>query len=129
MIKHIGIVTGLCLLFFGPLSCSNPDPVRPHHVPSGATFVYSGKTGTWQTCEIKSGSVFCQIFNEGGVVLFDEKFLPYDGMSITDSNELTISRDGLYPSPTRITLTNGRILLPRSQFEREKQLLDGFKPN
>ena len=101
-------------------------PSRPNRVPEDAVPVEGAKTTWWQICMISRDGrgVICQIYNNDGQVLYDEEFVAYDGNATVGSSELIVARKCRYAAPTRICLSNGRILIPRSRFEDEKALLD-----
>ena len=108
-------------------SCGHPyRPVRPSNVPADAVFVLGTKVGWWQQCEPGTSGqpVHCRIWNQGGLVLKDEPFLPYDGGPTPHADELKIVADPLFPGPDRIFLTNDRILLPESRFFELKRFVD-----
>jgi hypothetical protein len=119
----------LLIAFALLLSCActrKPDVVRPEGVSVNAIFVRGSKIGWWQQCTpAKAGQgVHCRIWNGAGLVLEDEEFLPYDGGSPAEAEELKISPDSTFPGPDRVFLTNGRILLPRSRFDELKIFVD-----
>ena len=60
-------------------------------VPLNATYVAGGKLGGWwqQCAPVDAGkAVHCFIWNGGGLVLYDEEFLPYDGGASPTAEEL-----------------------------------------
>jgi hypothetical protein len=111
-------------LLLGSACTHKPDVVRPESVSVGAIFVRGSKTGWWQQCTPADHGVHCRIWNEAGLVLEDEVFLPYDGGQPPEAEELKISPEPTFPGPDRIFLTNGRILLPRSRFDELKIFVD-----
>jgi hypothetical protein len=119
------LICAVALLFCS--ACTRrPDVVRPGSVSVDAVFVRGSKIGWWQQCTSAkpSRSVHCRIWNEAGLVLEDEEFLPYDGGAPITAEELKISADTAFPGPDRIYLTNGRVLLPQSRFEELKIFVD-----
>ena len=82
--------------------------------------------GWWERCsyEPKEDVNHCQIFNAGGRVLWDEVFLPYDGGKAAKDSELKIVSDSDIAGPQYVCLTNGRILIPKSDFENQKRAID-----
>ena len=115
------------LALFLHFSCGpNPNPVRPRGVPIDAVLIMSTKIGWWQHCAImaEGQGVQCRIWNGLGLILENEEFLPYDGKVTPRADELRISPDPTFPGPDRIFLTNGRVLLPKSRFERLKKFVD-----
>jgi hypothetical protein len=107
----------LCL--FG---CS--EPKRPTGVTPGATRVEGAKTGYWQTCSIGQGPrVHCTVWNDAGTVLKDETYLPLDEGPTPQEADLQIRAGEICSGPYQVCLTNGRILLPESQFDQLKVLM------
>lgn len=64
----------------------------------------------------------CQVFNAEGLIIYDEPFRPYDLGPVIATKDLVI--DPEHSDITRIYLRNGRVLLPSSDFDRHKALLD-----
>lgn len=107
------IVASMC-----GLSCSQRP--RPAAVTPAAVWVASAKTGYWQNCFLKgSNQVYCTVWNESGTVLMHEAYLPVDGGIQPVADELSVS-DHPSSGPYNVWLKNGRILVPRSMFDREK---------
>jgi hypothetical protein len=104
-------------------------PARPSVVARDAVAVAGSKTVWWQHCTVAEadGAAHCRIRNAGGLVLYDEIFLPYDGPTQLTNAELTIAREPTFPGPDRIWLSNGRVLLPKSRFEDLKKFVDWLK--
>jgi hypothetical protein len=88
--------------------------------------VWGSKVGWWEQCAgaSESQTVRCRIWNEAGLVLEDEEFLPYDGGASPSAEDLKISGNPAFPGPDRIFLTNSRVLLPRSRFDELKKFVD-----
>jgi hypothetical protein len=111
-------LASLTLSFIFWWSCSQPK--RPNTVAAAATWVPSAKTGYWQICSAKQGGgVGCTVWNEQGIVLMDEGYMPLDGRMQPTGDQLLIS-DRPCPGPYKVCLKNGRILVPQSMFQREK---------
>lgn len=111
------IVVLLC--FFG---CS--EPRRPSAVPPEATRVEGAKTGYWQICRVgQQDQIRCTVWNEAGTVLKDEVYRPLDGGPGLQEGELNIRTGEICSGPYQVCLTNGRILLPESQFDQLKELM------
>jgi len=104
-------------------------PARPSVVAADAVAVAGSKTVWWQQCTVAEadGSARCRIWNAGGLVLYDEIFLPYDERAQLTKAELTIAPEPTFPGPDRIWLSNGRVLLPKSRFEDLKKFVDWLK--
>jgi len=113
------------LLCFGEIiGCMNP---RPKNVPKGAVPVPAQYGNAWwQRCSYDptNDSDHCQIFNPGGAILEDQTFLPYDGGNAAKDSELKIDGDNRLAGPYIICLKNGRILIPKSDFENQKRFID-----
>jgi hypothetical protein len=107
--------------------CRSVEPQRPSNVPKETVLVGAGKVGGWwQRCTVEphSGATFCSIWNAGGLVLNEGIFVPYDQGPAVTADELQIPRVARLPGSDRVCLQNGRILVPRSQFDRMKRFLD-----
>lgn len=113
-------------LLFSSACTRRPHVNRPDGVSVGAIFVRGAKVGWWQECTpaYADQAVHCRIWNEAGLILEDEVFMPYDGGSTATGEELKIKPNPTFPGPDRVFLTNGRILLPRSRFDELKTFVD-----
>ena len=113
------IVSCLILLLISLTACRG-RPARPTGVDPSATYVETVKGGLWEYCEIKAaagstaGEVICSVVNENGKPLFKEAFLPFDGGALPDAGHLAIAQTRYEKA---ITLSNGRILLPSSEYD------------
>lgn len=99
---------------------------RPANVPPDATLVDQAKGGLWERCvyDPQKSANRCEVYNWRGGVLYNDEFLPYDGGAPVQPNELKISKYAPLAGPDAICLQNGRILLPKSGYERAKKHLD-----
>jgi len=99
---------------------------RPANVPADATLVDQAKSGLWERCAYDPQQTVnrCEIYNWPGGVLYNEEFLPYDGGNPVQPGELKIPKYSPLAGPDVICLKNGRILLPKSGFDRAKKQLD-----
>ena len=91
----------------------------------GAVRVEGAKTGYWQLCRLDANRrVHCTVWNDAGKVLKDETYLPLDEGPAPTENDLRI-RGGEVCSggPYQVCLTNGRVMLPESQFDQLKTFL------
>lgn len=104
-------------------SCGTGGQPRPSNVPVAAVLSPGPKsTGVWQHCELASqGQVHCRIYNRNGLLLYDEAFVIYSGSMPISQTELTLSSDS---GVQWIRLTNGTILIPRSDEVMMKEFLD-----
>jgi len=101
-------------------------PRRPSNVPDDSVYVVGAKVGWWERCsyESKRDVDRCQIFDEGGDIVSDEDFLPYDGGPAAKRSELDVVSDSDLAGPQYVCLRNGRILIPKSHFDSQKRYLD-----
>jgi hypothetical protein len=76
----------------------------------------------WVKCWYKAPTNYCRIYNAAGEPYYDEVYLPYDGGPAIPESELEV--DPNLSNPAYIHLKNGRTLLPSTNFERHKALLD-----
>jgi len=103
------------------------DPKRPTNVPTGAVAVSIPKSNyLWKYCwyDPQDSDDHCRVFNGNGLIIIDDTFDPYDGGPPVPSEELRI--DSRRSFGDWVWLENGRILLPRSDFDQVKNLLDGI---
>jgi len=104
----------------------------PDSVPKGATHVPWGASGIWAHCAVSSSThlVNCRIYNASGVQLrrpnlrdsTDDVYLRFQGNTPLVDEDLEI--DPLRTGPVVIWLKNGVILLPRGQYDWQKQALE-----
>ena|SRR5208337_1372744 len=124
-----GFVTlmGIAVLF-SDIGLDGCRQERPKNIPSDSVYIAGGKACWWQRCSYdpKQDSYHCQIFNMNGLTLYDEIFLPYDGGKAVKGFDLNIDGDSVPTGPDYVHLKNGRILIPKSQFERQSQFLDSL---
>ena len=118
------------IIVFLACGCArDKQPVRPSNVAVDAVAIHGSKTVWWQQCTIldADASTRCRIWNAGGLVLYDEAFLPYDEQTPLTKGDLTIAVEPTFPGPDRIWLANGRVLLPQSRFKDLKKFVDWLK--
>ena len=109
------------------LSCQVANrPARPANVPADAVREPGGKTQWWIRCEYRRNDNVCQVYNAGGIVLRNEIYRPYDGGGPVRPEDLKIDPHHSIGVPYVVYLKNGRVLLPSSDFDRQKQFLDEF---
>ena len=106
-------------------ACSKRE--RPANVSADATWVEGGKFGYWQMCQLTiDENTHCTVWNEGGEILLDEKFLPIDEKARPAASELQQLRDGgPCTGPYQVCLSDGRILVPASRFADLKAFIEG----
>lgn len=120
-IKCGWLFIGLALQACSPLP--GPPP-RPANVPADAARVQSSDRTVWIKCSRTAAANECQIYNAAGEPIYDEVFLPYDGGPPVPDHELEV--DTKFSNFAYVHLRNGRILLPSTNFERHKELMDGI---
>jgi hypothetical protein len=120
MKQRVGYLSAALCLW----GCS--QPARPPLVVEGAIRVEGAKTGYWQICRLDANSqVHCTVWNDAGKVLKDETYLPLDeGPPPTGSDLRIRGGDVCRGGPYQVCLTNGRIMLPASQFDQLKTWLE-----
>ena len=100
---------------------------RPENVPVDSVYVDGPwAEGWWQHCSYLATQDVdhCQIFNWRGGTIWDEEFSPYDGGAAAKESELTVDNHSRLAGPQYVCLKNGRILLPKSDFENQKHFID-----
>lgn len=106
-------------------SSTNPEPPRPKNVPLDAVRLGHAKGPQRAVCSFEKAVNRCRVFNAGGVLLRDDVFLPYDGGPAVPAADLRIRWQ--CSQIDSLCLENGRYLLPRTDFERHKELLEKMK--
>jgi hypothetical protein len=112
------------------LSCCGPT--RPPGVPEGAVPVSFSSSGGWAYCWLDTTMAVnrCRTYNSNGQRLNrfrhenddDDVFLRYQGLGPVPQNELKI--DVVHTSTDFIWLENGVVLIPRNDFDHQKQFID-----
>jgi len=130
MVRHkhgSSVVLGIMVLFSGFCleSCRRSRP-RPTSVPRDSVYIEGGEFYWWAHCSYDSDqdADHCQTFNSGGNILKDEIFLPYDGGKAVQESELVIDGKSRFSGPYTVSLKNGRILIPKSDFDNQKRGID-----
>src|SRR5579872_2911176 len=102
------------------LERSRPSNIRKDAVHVGPAI------GWWQYCmyDPEQNVDTCRIWNRGGLILEEGEFVPYDGGSPAKAHALQISDAN--SGPDRISLLNGRILIPKTREVEMKRFLDGL---
>jgi hypothetical protein len=97
---------------------------RPRSVPNNAVYVAGAKTGWWQSCTYDSSrnADFCKVYGDKGGLIIDEEFIPFEGPA-AKQEELTIDGSSRLASTGRIVLKNGRVLLRKSTYAGERQIV------
>jgi len=109
------------------LSLAGCKHARPENVPVDSVYVDAPwAEGWWQHCSYLATQAIdhCQTFNWGGGTIKDEEFIPYDGGTAAKESELTIDNGARLAGPYIVCLKNGRILIPKSDFENQKRFID-----
>ena len=104
------------------IGCQN-NPKRPSNVPAKATPIAIPHGYDWDCCWVdKTLNVNkCQIYNRVGDLLYDGVFLRYEGSGVVPKESLKITQHG---GEQWIELQNGVILIPKSNYDGIKKLLD-----
>src|SRR5262245_23137817 len=114
----------LLVLALLALSCDwRPYHSMPATVPKDAVEIpMIGKSKGWAKCWLDRKDTRCRIFNINGEVVADDVFLPLDGGADITASELHLVAEDT--SPDYVWLTNGRVLLPRTNFAEHKEFAD-----
>jgi hypothetical protein len=113
-------LTGLLLAACGDFPSDIPP--RPANIPKDAVQLFGGKTCWYVKCSYRPEGNTCQMFNAGGTLLWDERYLPYDGGLPVAENDLQI--DAKKSMISELRLKNGRILISERGFDGFKRALD-----
>lgn len=99
---------------------------RPQNVPKDAIHV-GPAIGWWQHCTYDSESNVnrCHIWNRGGLILAEGEFVPSDAGGPAKTDELLIS--DAESGPDRVSLQNGRILIPKAREAEMRRFVDWLK--
>lgn len=108
----------------GPRERAARDYHWPPNVPKSAFLVPHWSGGWYQECQFDPDTKknYCQIWNFGGLTLYDEEFVPYDAGPPVPPDQLSIVDRS--SGPDRVTLASGRILIPKSREADLRKLLD-----
>jgi hypothetical protein len=108
------------------------SPRRPANVPEGAVALSLSSSGGWAYCWVDGGNQVnrCRTYSADGRRLYrfqhenddDDVFLRYRGSGIVPENELKI--DVVHSGKDYVWLESGIVLIPRNDFENQKQLID-----
>ena len=141
--KLISIFAGILFIFLLLMWWGSRIPKRPANISSRGVFLEVGVVpfklsthGDWLECwnDEKANLDRCRYTDEKGTVYFEDFVLPYEGISPVPEKELIIDpvrtssfhygvtdKDLRFPL---IFLRNGEILLPQSDYEWGKQIVD-----
>lgn len=147
-IKLIGAILGtMMVLAVVVLWWAGRPPRRPASLSSNALYIEKGVVpfklsstpGDWLDCWFDEHEQVdrCKMTDESGKLEFEDVFLPYEGQSPLLQDKLVFDTrrtghvwTGSYEKGTRIPvvyLSDGEILLPRSEYEKAKQTVDWSK--
>jgi hypothetical protein len=108
---------------------------RPSSVPEGAVPISFSSCGGWAYCSLDTaiGVNRCRTYSCDGRRLYrfghenddDDVFLKYEGSGPVPQRELKI--DVVHSSRDFIWLENGMVLIPRNDFEHQKQFVGELK--
>lgn len=122
MMASLREALGLIIVLLCTAACSPPR--RPGAVPTDAVYVEYAKVGCWQKCKrAGQGPVNCTIWNQAGLVLQDQTFLPVDDGPLPTETDLRLRNSGSCTGVYQVCLANGRILVPESLFDRMREHL------
>ena len=124
------------LLAVGVTSCASAacghESARPSSVPAGVVQVTFSKDGGWAHCwvDIDIQLNRCRTYDWRGQRVYrfghetdpDDVFLKYEGQGPVAKRDLRI--DSARTQPHQVWLENGVILLPRNDFQTQKQDVD-----
>ena len=144
MLKIIGIA--VALITAGAVLALwwiDRPPHRPPDLSANALFIERPNvpfkfrhTGEWLDCRFdeRERAARCRLTNMNGWSEFEDVFLPYSGQAPVLPADLVLDRrrtgdlwGGTYEKGTRypiIYLTNGDVLLPRTEYEKAKRTVD-----
>jgi hypothetical protein len=142
--KLIGGIVGAMIILAGfALWWTGRPPQRPNGVSANALYMERGVVpfklsstpGDWLDCWLDEQEHVdrCKLTDEKGKLEFQDVFVPYKGQMALQSNLIFDSRrtgrlwTGSYEKGFRnpvVYLSNGEILLPRSDYEKAKQTVD-----
>ena len=118
-------------------------PKRPSNISASGIFIERGSVpfkismhGDWLDCweDVGTNTDHCRLTDEGGVLKFEDVFLPYDARAVIPQAQLQIDRNrtghlwmgvaAQNVSLPIVFLQNGAILLPQSEFQKAKKVVD-----
>jgi hypothetical protein len=112
------------------LECCGPG--RPAGIPEGAVALSLSSDGGWAYCWLDTTNTVnrCRTYSPDGRRLYrfrhenddDDVFLRYQGSGPVPQDELNI--DVVHSGKDYIWLENGVVLIPRNDFENQRQLID-----
>lgn len=139
----LGLIVTMFVVFLFLLEWGTRVPRRPANISSKGVFLEVGVVpfklsthGDWLECWKDDGANTdrCRYTDEKGAVYFEDFVLPYEGVSPVPAGELVIDpvrtrsfHYGVTDKNLRfplIFLRNGKILLPQSDYEYAKQIVD-----
>ena len=121
-------------LFIGLVWRGSRIPPRPANISSNGVFLERGSVpfkfsthGDWVDCwrDVSTTVARCRLADEHGTVKFEDDFVPYDVGTTTLPNNLLIDAErtgSLRTDPPLVFLSSGRVLLPKGQLSKAKQL-------
>jgi hypothetical protein len=133
----------LTLAFFTLMWLGSRIPKRPANISDSGIFIERGSVpfklsthGDWLDCwqDVRTNTAQCRLTNEKGILKFEGTFLSYETRAAIPAAELKIDSTrtghlwlgvttGNIPFPI-IFLQNGTILLPESDYEKAKKVVD-----
>jgi hypothetical protein len=139
--KIIGIAIVLLIsVLVAVLWWTGRTPQRPPNLSVNALYIERGvvpfklsNTGEWLDCWFDKDEHLarCKLTNMNGWAEFEDVFLPYSGQAAISETDLMLDRKrtgrlwgGTYEKGTHypiVYLSNGDVLLPRSEYETAKR--------
>ena len=146
-VRAFGIIgllfAAILLILIGVFWWTSRPPRRPAGLSANALYIERGVVpfklsstpGDWIDCWFDQHQQIdrCKITDETGKLEFEDVFVPYEGQSPVPQDRLRFAQGtgsiwtGTYENHLRyplIYLTDGEILLPRSDFQKAKETTD-----
>lgn len=139
----LGTLVGLFAVFLGLMWWGSHIPKRPANISASGIFIERGSVpfklstyGDWLDCwqDVRTNTDQCRLTNENGLSKFEGTFLTYETKAVVPEPELKIdaTKTGhLWMGVTAenvsfpvVFLQNGTILLPQSDYEKAKKIVD-----
>ena len=143
LFTSFGVLGALFLAFVALMWWGSRIPKRPSNISASGIFIERGSVpfklsmhGDWLDCwrDARIGADRCRLTDEKGVLKFEDTFLPYQAHALVPEVELEIDpkKTGhLWIGVTTqnvslpiIFMQNGEILLPQSEYQKAKKIVD-----
>jgi hypothetical protein len=107
-------------------ACSNEEPLpqtRPANVPSDTVRIQGAKAHWWARCDSSNTAPRCQVYNAGGLLLYDAIFVVHAPPGSADSGTIKIAPER--SDATYLWLQDGRVLFPPEVYTKNaRELID-----